>query len=483
MRLLFVVVIVPLMCLAHPDSLIPEHGKYSETYQSDWSKLPTGKELARRDFDELQFRAVNGEQARKTFRDEDEVRLSGELLKVHWDKPECDKYRHTLYLFQNCENVIIEDMAIINADPDFRASSSFFFEACGRIEIRNCYIAGTCGRSMIRLEGCEEYFIDRVELAGVDYPGAGMKSGPGIFINNGAGWDEARNRPGAIYAERFRELRWGVIQNCCIHDHPNLEPDTNHDGILFHAPADGIVFNCVFENYEGDSCLDISHRRDDVGYQDHHFRIERCIFEKCHRVKTNGATGSANCSILWCNNLHINSMLTDYHVGWPNWHVHETFVNDTGGGYFLTMHCRGGAALFRNCLAYCPVARGSMYEPWGYEDEDASWIQPDHFIYFMPPPRTWLKPRRKFGATITTWDEWQAAGFDRHSVLTEADPRFANPGARDYRLLPDSPAAGAGIPQMQQATPLRQAVKTDFYGTPRPDPPSCGAFEVARSAG
>ena len=453
--LLVVIVIIAIRSPAVADDLIAKHGKYSQAYQSDWSQLPTGKELAGHDVAQMEFRTVVGEEVRRVFRNEEEVRLSGDRLKVHWNLDECNKYRNTLYLFENCEKVVIEDMAIIQTDPDFRASSTFLFEACGSVVIRDCYIAGTCGKHMIRIEGCEEYFIDRVEIDGVDYPGIGMKAGPGIFINNGAEWDEKKKRPGAIYSQLFRELRWGVIQNCYIHNHPSIEAETNHDGILFHAPADGIVFNCVFENYEGDSCLDISHRRNDPGYQNHHFRIERCIFARCHRVKTNGAAGSGSCSILWCNNVYINSSFTDYHHGWPNWHVHETYIYDGYGGYFLSMRCRRGATLFRNCLMYCPVARRSMYEPWGLADGDPLSIQPDYFLYLMLAPVTWLKPRGKFGPTINWWGEWQAAGHDRHSILTDAAPAGATgrltprTGTRSRRpgggRPPAAPPAGAKI--------------------------------------
>ena len=82
------------------DDLIPEHGKYSEAYLSDWSTMPDGRELARHDLQGVEFQPVRGGQVRRVFVGEDEVRLSGERLRVTWDETECDKYRHTLYFFQ-----------------------------------------------------------------------------------------------------------------------------------------------------------------------------------------------------------------------------------------------------------------------------------------------------------------------------------------------------------------------------------------------
>ncbi len=43
-------------------------------------------------------------------------------------------------------------------------TSALFFEGCGSVEIRNCYFAGSCGKSFVRIEGCSSYFIDRVEI-------------------------------------------------------------------------------------------------------------------------------------------------------------------------------------------------------------------------------------------------------------------------------------------------------------------------------
>ncbi len=299
--------------LTFADDLIPEHGKYSEAYQSDWANMPDGRELARHDPAGVNFVDVKGEDARQTFIGEEEVRLSGERLRVTWDSPECGKYKHTLYFFQKCERVVIEDMWIIQNHADWRSSSTFFFESCGTVEMRECYVQGSWGKSAIRIEGCREYFIDGVELCGIDSD-EGFRCGQGIFINNGAGLQED-GRQRSVYAPDPYDLEWGVIQNCWFHDYEPTPEFINHDGILLQAPADGIIFNCYFEDWEGDSAIDDSHRRDDADYQNHLHRIERCVFEKCHRIKTNGASGSPSCALLWCNNLYIDSSLTDYATG------------------------------------------------------------------------------------------------------------------------------------------------------------------------
>ncbi len=52
------------------------------------------------------------------------------------------------------------------------------------------------------------------------------------------------------------------------------------------------------------------------------------------------------------------------------------------------------------------------------------------------------------GTTQYTLAQWQALGFDRHSVV--ADPRFVDVAARNFAILPDSPAHALGIGPCQQ---------------------------------
>jgi len=68
-----------------------------------------------------------------------------------------------------------------------------------------------------------------------------------------------------------------------------------------------------------------------------------------------------------------------------------------------------------------------------------------------------------------TWEEWQQQGNDTHSIV--ADPGFVNPAKGDYRLLPESPAAGLGI------HPLRSQADTSPapFAAPRAYPSPGGA--------
>ena len=63
----------------------------------------------------------------------------------------------------------------------------------------------------------------------------------------------------------------------------------------------------------------------------------------------------------------------------------------------------------------------------------------DWNLYFNPNLR---RKDVRFGPDLT-WEEWRARGEDVHSLW--ADPRFADPGAGDFSLSPDSPAFKLGF--------------------------------------
>lgn len=70
----------------------------------------------------------------------------------------------------------------------------------------------------------------------------------------------------------------------------------------------------------------------------------------------------------------------------------------------------------------------------------------DYNIFWNTSDPSMLKTRPT--TPIGTWGQWQAAGFDLHSII--ANPQFVDAAHDDYRLRPTSPAFGLGF----QALPL-----------------------------
>jgi len=474
------------------DSLIKEHGKYSKAYMGDWGALKTGKELAAWDMSKVKLQEVSGESVRKDLEGEREVRISGLRLKVSWKEPSKGiehKYSKALYYIKKCERVVIEDCAIEFADADYRASSAFYIEDCGQVEIRNVRVAGAAFKPKIRLEGVESYFIDRLEICGLDYgDGEGFKCGEGLFINNGQEWDAAKGKPAKNYfAEGYRCMKWGVVQNSYIHDYVPKEWQ-NHDGILFHSPGDGIVFNSSFENWRADGAIDLSHRRGDAEYGDRHsYRVERCVFKNCEHIKDPGLGDiKRGHQILWANNVLINTGYTEYHNDNSLWLVNNTwFIDNLKDGsrlskWFMELRPQRDDPFFvKSNLIVSKLPLKSMFSLQSETKKEGlpnySW---DFNCYCMPAPGDWRSDRSRKIGPLATWDEWRAAGYDANSLWSpNADPAFVDVSKDDFRISPSSCAAGKGSPEFLKPGECRLAVTRDFNGRPRPAKPSCGAFE------
>ncbi len=59
------------------------------------------------------------------------------------------------------------------------------------------------------------------------------------------------------------------------------------------------------------------------------------------------------------------------------------------------------------------------------------------------PPVNFVPREKQAADQARTWDEWQALGYDNHSMF--ADPLFVNPHKGDFRVKPDSPAIALGF--------------------------------------
>jgi hypothetical protein len=64
------------------------------------------------------------------------------------------------------------------------------------------------------------------------------------------------------------------------------------------------------------------------------------------------------------------------------------------------------------------------------------------------------------GDSITTLTDWQALGFDIHSMNASPGQLFLNPAGNNYHLKPDSPAVDSGASLVD--------VPDDLEGNPRP---------------
>ncbi|MBN1671391.1 MAG: right-handed parallel beta-helix repeat-containing protein [Kiritimatiellae bacterium] len=216
----FMILLSFLPAPAADDPLCGRHGAYSKTYLSDWSTLPNGKDYPRRKLADYPFEEKIGEEVKQKFVGQASAELRGRYWKVKWKagpnwESGSGKYETTLFLFRNCEKVVIEDVAVMQLDPDYRASHAILVEGCGDVIIRNVTVAGATAKYHIRVEGCERVFIDNVEVCGYDYGPHGIRFGSGINVHNG---ETGRDGAVRVYSPNPRELKWCVIQNCDVHD-------------------------------------------------------------------------------------------------------------------------------------------------------------------------------------------------------------------------------------------------------------------------
>lgn len=475
-----------LACLAHAaepaaeglPGVIRQRGVYSRDYAGDWRNLPTGDVLARRDHTGTDFQDVIGEEARKSWVGEDEVRLTDLALRVRWNG-ESNKMRTTLFTIRECRRVVIENVDIIQLDPDYRGYDTIRIEDCDEVIIRNSHFGGTVHHYHLRLEGCGAALIERVEIAGHDHGELGLRGGGGIFVQNGA-TGRGGPRDNMIRSPNPRELSWLVIQHCLFRDLAASDGQRrNQDGILIHSPTEGIIFNCVVDNWSdahGDAGMDVGFRRSDL--ENGFFRIERNLFRRCGLNKSPGGAGHPSNALLWANNVFDGGFFGDYHGLWPLHHVHNTHIIRDRQPLYKLWGRNEGPAHIHNCLVYNDeelpahqvVFQNDRGEPTRYRN-----LAFDHNTYLMAPPGNWVSGR---GATVADWEAWrETENQDRHSRMAAPEDCFANLAAGDYRLRPGTLPVGAASTQYLNPEPPWLKVDRDFLGNPRPAAPAAGAFE------
>ncbi len=471
------------LALASDVPNVPRHGAYSAAYLSDWSKLADGKMIAKKALFLHDFKKSSGEEVQRRFiygagSKTKSFHLKNIAFKIKW-KHGYDKYNNTLFLIRGYEKVIIENIAIIQLDSDYRASHGILLEDCNEVIIKNCYFSGTNNNYHLRIEGCKRVFIDGIEIAGYDYGELGVRCGGGILINNG---DPKMGGKYGMVSPNPMDMQWCVVQDCYIHGAEATDIKRNQDGINIQSAADGIVFNCYFEKWKvNDAALDVSHRRTDTEYKNHIFRIERNKFIDCKTVKTPG-TSDRTCNIVFANNVYQNTYLTDYHRGgWDVYHINETFSYDRNykaSIFYKTYGLGSGKSLFFNCVVASEKKLYTLFFWSGKAGlQDISTLNIDYCIYIMPDPTYWVQSKEK-KVTITNFNIWKkTTKNDTHSRKIRLNSPLGNQERCGFVL----PNIGVGRIASEificSSNPALR-VKRDFNGTLRPNPPSPGAFET-----
>jgi hypothetical protein len=83
---------------------------------------------------------------------------------------------------------------------------------------------------------------------------------------------------------------------------------------------------------------------------------------------------------------------------------------------------------------------------------DGPWLEEIDHNCFYSDLGTFVARARPRGAPEGrkySLDEWQALGFDQHSIF--ADPLFVDPARGDYRVRPESPALKVGFQNFDMA--------------------------------
>ncbi len=272
---------------------------------------------------------------------------------------------------------------------------------------------------------------------------------------------------------------WGIFSGCC----PDLTVEDNlttnsveEHGIYVSNSADRPVIrrNVSYGNrangihMNGDASIEC----DREGFDSDGVIAEALV--ESNVIYDNGSGGGSgiNCDGVQSSIIR-NNLIYDAHASGislymidaaqparDNQILHNTIVIADDGRWALNI--QGGSTGTRvrnNVFVTNHSFRGSIVAT----DDSLTGLDSD---YNLLTPR--LSPDGD--ATILDLTEWQALGYDEHSVMAEIDAIFANPGVDDYHLKDGSPAIDRGEAGVAEL---------DLEGGARPAgaAPDLGAFE------
>ncbi|MFZ0545337.1 MAG: right-handed parallel beta-helix repeat-containing protein [Candidatus Promineifilaceae bacterium] len=138
--------------------------------------------------------------------------------------------------------------------------------------------------------------------------------------------------------------------------------------------------------------------------------------------------------------------------------LNNTILNESDGRWAITISHTScvNNKLFNNILYTAHSFRGSIEMP----DDTIAGFESDYNIVM-----------NRFsiddGNSVISLGEWQALGYDAHSLIINFSQLFVNMGADDYHLIADSQAIDSGV--------TLPDVPTDLDGRPRP---AGAAFDI-----
>jgi parallel beta-helix repeat protein len=292
--------------------------------------------------------------------------------------------RDTLYL-DGCSYIVIDGFR------SFRANrAGIRLEGSDHITVRNC-VFGNSGCWGIFTGHCDDLLIENNECYG------SVKE-HGIYVGNSG------DRP-VIRGNRSHDN-----SGCGIH--MNADLGCGGDGIISGARVeDNIIYGNGRKGGSGINMDGVQESliRNNLLYDNHATGI--CGF------RINGAAGPKGLKI-----------------------INNTVIMAKDARYALQFGQTAGPCIVRNNILYSlnPVRGGLAYGVTA----DAAAVDSDGNLFAKEVPVIALNDWQ----TRLSLGQWQAKGYERHSGVGTAADLFVAPAANDYRLAPNSPAIGKGLP-------------------------------------
>lgn len=270
-----------------------------------------------------------------------------------------------------------------------------------------------------------------------------------------------------VYGSKSDPVEGFILENCTIHGTPistssQKVPGDNYPGIFAQHTGNGTIRNCVIRDFAFTDSHGVNaagillyFNRNLLVEHNEIYRTNVAIFDKAagefNVFRNNYIHDVFNTGILFacfghdqapCRGSEIYQNVianarkgglaigndTVPHIPFHDFRVYNNTIHNVP--IAISNGTTPGLRLWNNILSATESAMLLRNVPTDIALSD--------FSDFHPAAR--FASERTTYATLSMWQ--RGTGLDRHSI--RQDPLFADPGAGDHRLRPDSPARGAG---------------------------------------